>query len=87
MVGIGAFRVFKRTRLNIEPHSPVKPIKVGFFFEDWVLKSGLRNNGFSRNFKIAGKDQIKVSSVLMYIDHSYLCSAGHLKLRLHSLFK
>ena len=32
MVGIGAFRVFKRTRLNIEPYSPVNPTKVGFIF-------------------------------------------------------
>ena len=30
MVGIGAFRAFMRTRLNIEPYSPLKPIKVGF---------------------------------------------------------
>ena len=32
MVGIGAFRVFMRTRLNIEPYSPPKPTKVGFIF-------------------------------------------------------
>ena len=32
MVGIGAFRVFKRTRLNIEPYFPLKPTKVGFIF-------------------------------------------------------
>ena len=32
MVGIGAFRVFLRTRLNIEPYSPLKPTKVGFIF-------------------------------------------------------
>ena len=32
MVGIGAFPVFKRTRRNIEPYSPLKPTKVGFFF-------------------------------------------------------
>ena len=30
MVGIGAFRVFKRTRLNIEPYSQLKPTMVGF---------------------------------------------------------
>ena len=30
MVGIGAFRVFTRTRLNIEPNSPLKSTKVGF---------------------------------------------------------
>ena len=32
MEGIGAFRVFMRTRLNIEPYSSLKPIKVGFIF-------------------------------------------------------
>ena len=32
MVGIVAFRVFMRTRLNIEPYSPLKPTKVGFIF-------------------------------------------------------
>ena len=32
MVGSGAFRVFMRTRLNIEPYSPLKPTKVGFIF-------------------------------------------------------
>ena len=26
------FRVFIRTRLNIEPYSPLKPTKVGFIF-------------------------------------------------------
>ena len=28
----GAFRVFIRTRLNIEPYSTLKPTKVGFIF-------------------------------------------------------
>ena len=32
MVGIRAFRVLMRTRLNIEPYSPLKPTKVGFIF-------------------------------------------------------
>ena len=32
MVEIGAFRVFMRTRLNIEPYSPLKPTKVGFIY-------------------------------------------------------
>ena len=32
MVGISAFRVFMRTRLNLEPYSPVKPTKFGFIF-------------------------------------------------------
>ena len=32
MVGIDAFRDFMRTILNIEPYSPLKPIKVGFIF-------------------------------------------------------
>ena len=32
MVGIRAFWVFMRTRINIEPHSPLKPTKVNFIF-------------------------------------------------------
>ena len=32
MVGIGAFQVFMRTRLNIKHYSPLKPTKVGFIF-------------------------------------------------------
>ena len=32
MVRIVAFRVFIRTRLNIEHYSPLKPTKVGFIF-------------------------------------------------------
>ena len=32
MVVIGAIRVLMRTRLNIEPYSPLKPTKVGFIF-------------------------------------------------------
>ena len=32
MVEIGAFRVFMRTKLNIEPYSPLKPTKIGFIF-------------------------------------------------------
>ena len=32
MIVIGAFRVFTKTRLNIEPYSPLKPTKVGFIF-------------------------------------------------------
>jgi len=32
MVGIGTFRVFMRTILNIEPYSLLKPTKVGFIF-------------------------------------------------------
>ena len=32
MVGIDAFRVFMRIRLNIESYSPLKPTKVGFIF-------------------------------------------------------
>ena len=32
MVEIGAFRVLMRTKLNIEPYSPLKRTKVGFFF-------------------------------------------------------
>ena len=32
MVGIDTFWVFMRTRLNIEPYSPLKSTKVGFIF-------------------------------------------------------
>jgi len=32
MEGIGAFQVFMRTRLNIEPYSLLNPTKVGFIF-------------------------------------------------------
>ena len=32
MVGIGTFPDFIRTRLNIDPYSPLKPTKVGFIF-------------------------------------------------------
>ena len=32
MVGIGAFWVFMRTRLNIQSYSTLKPTKVGFIF-------------------------------------------------------
>ena len=32
MVGIGAFRVLMKTKLNIEPYSPLKPTKVGSIF-------------------------------------------------------
>ena len=32
MIGIGAFRVFMRTILNIEPYSLLKPTKVVFIF-------------------------------------------------------
>jgi len=31
-IGIGAFRVLMRTRLNIEPYSSLKPNQVGFIF-------------------------------------------------------
>ena len=32
MVGIDTFRVFMRTRRNIEPYFPLKPYKFGFIF-------------------------------------------------------
>ena len=32
MVEVGTFRVFMRTRLNIELYSPLKPTKVSFIF-------------------------------------------------------
>ena len=30
MAGIGAFRVFMRTKRNLDSYSPLKPTKVGF---------------------------------------------------------
>ena len=45
MVGIGAFPVFMRTRLNIEPYSPLIPTKVGFIFikvEPKILQLSIR---------------------------------------------
>ena len=32
MEGIGAFRVYMRTKINIEPNPLLKPTKVGFIF-------------------------------------------------------
>ena len=32
MKGIGEFWVIMRTRLNIQPYSPLNPTKVGFIF-------------------------------------------------------
>ena len=37
MVGIGVFRVFKRTRLNIESYSPLKPTKLGFILIGLIM--------------------------------------------------
>ena len=48
MTQIGAFRVLMRTRVNIEPYSPLKPTKVGFIF------MGL--NSLSRAEDLAGSD-------------------------------
>ena len=50
MVAIGAFRVFMRTRLNIEPYSPLKPTKVGFIF--------IGPNSFSRVEDLASVNHV-----------------------------
>ena len=39
MIGIGAFQVLMRTRLNIKHYSPLKQTKVGFIF----FKSSIRS--------------------------------------------
>ena len=43
MSGIAAFRVLMRTRLNIEPYSPLKPTKVGFVFIGPNFKSRVQD--------------------------------------------
>ena len=50
MVRIGAFRIFMRTRLNFEPYSPLKPIKVGFIF--------IGPNFFGRDENIAAVNHV-----------------------------
>ena len=50
MVGTGAFRVFMRTRLNIEPYSPLKTTKVGFIF--------IGPNSFSRAKDLAAVNPV-----------------------------
>jgi len=53
MTQIGAFRVLMRTRVNIEPYSPLKPTMVGFIF--------IRPNSLSR-----AKDLAAVIHVTSY---------------------
>ena len=50
MVGIGAFPVFMRTRLNIEPYFPLKPTKVGFIF--------IGSNSLSRDEDLAAVNHV-----------------------------
>ena len=50
MVGIGAFRVFMRTILNIEPYSQLKPTNVGFIF--------IGSNSLSRAEDIAAVNHV-----------------------------
>ena len=50
MEGVSAFRVFMRTRLNIEPYSPLKPTKVGFIF--------IGPNSLSRAKDLAAVNQV-----------------------------
>ena len=55
MVGIGAFPVFMRTRCNIEPYSPLKPIKVGFIF--------IGSNSLSRAEDLAAVNHVTQAAV------------------------
>ena len=50
MVGIGAFQVLMRIRLNIPPYSPLKPTKVGFIF--------IGPNSLSRAEDLAAVNQV-----------------------------
>ena len=50
MVGVGAFRIFMRTRLNIEPYAPLKPTKVGFIF--------IGSNSLSRGEDLAAVNHV-----------------------------
>ena len=50
MVGIDAFRVFMRTRLNIKPYFLLKPTKVGFIF--------IGPNSFSRVANLAAVNHV-----------------------------
>ena len=55
IVGISAFPVFMRRRLNIEPYSPLKPTKVGFIF--------IGPNSLSRAEYLATVDHVKQAVV------------------------
>ena len=50
MVEIRAFPVFMRTRRNIEPYSPLKPIKVSFIF--------IESNSLSRAEDLAAVNHV-----------------------------
>ena len=62
MVGIGAFRVFMWTRLNIEPYSQQKPIKVGYIF--------IGSNSLSRAEDLAAVNQSWVEDWVLKSDQS-----------------
>ena len=59
MEGIGACRVLMRTRLNIEPYSPLKPTKVGFIFTG--------HNSLSRAEDLAAIDHVTQSVVKVMV--------------------
>ena len=60
MVGIGAFPVFLRTRLDIEPYSPLKPTKVGFIF--------IGPNSLSRAEDLAAVNHVTQAVVMSWIE-------------------
>ena len=76
MVGFGAFRVFMRTRLNIEPYSPLKQSKVGFIF-------------IGPNFLSQAEDRAAVNHVtqaVVRVGSKIGLKVGFKKLRLESKF-
>ena len=60
MVGIGAFPVFLRTRLDIEPYSPLKPTKVGFIF--------IGPNSLSRAEDLAAVNHVTQAVVMSWVE-------------------
>ena len=60
MVGIGAFPVFLRRRLDIEPYSPLKPTKVGFIF--------IGPNSLSRAEDLAAVNHVTQAVVMSWVE-------------------
>ena len=63
MVGIGAFRVFMRTRVTIEPYSPLKPTMVGFII--------IGPNHLSRAEDLAAVNNVKQAVVRLGSSRSF----------------
>ena len=77
MVGIGAFRVFMRVRLNIEPYSPLKPTKVGFIF--------IGPNSLNRAKDLAAVNHV-TQAVVMELGRRLGLKVGFKELRLELKF-